>query len=107
AITDGGFEPAVVTVAPGSVIEWVNAGEAAHSTMSTADAASAAQAAESWDSGLLNTGESYKRTLATEGTYSYQDASDPSITGTIIVKKASVTEPEPTAKEIFLPLVKK
>ncbi|MEZ4658809.1 MAG: GEVED domain-containing protein [Caldilineaceae bacterium] len=107
AITDGGFEPAVVTVEPGSVIEWVNAGEAAHSTVSAPNVVQAAQGGESWDSGLLNTGESYKRTLTTEGTYSYQDATDPSITGTIIVKKASVTPPEPTAKEIFLPLVQK
>ncbi len=90
-ITDEGFEPSVLTVAPGAVVEFVNMDVALHSSRSTSPAPSYnAEAAElkssdAWDSGLLSSGVSYKRTLTSEGTYTYADAVNPAVTATIIV----------------------
>ena len=68
------------------------------------DPAAAGLSADSagWDSGLLTTGESYKRQLSAEGTYTYRDSANPDATATIIVKQ---TVPVSTAKTIFLPLI--
>ena len=105
-ITDQGFDPAVLTVAAGAVIEFVNMDVALHSSRSTSPAPSyGTQAAElknsdAWDSGLLGGGTSYKRTLTTEGTYTYTDAVNPAITATIIVQKAAATQ-----INLYLPVV--
>ena len=40
AMTDGGFEPSVVTIAPGTVVEWLNAGAAVHASTSITPAVS-------------------------------------------------------------------
>ncbi len=96
-ITAEGFEPGVLTVEPGAVVEFVNMDVAPHSSRSTSPAPSyGAEAAElkssdAWDSGLLGNGAGYKRTLTTEGTYTYADALNPSVTGTIIVQKPVVS----------------
>jgi uncharacterized repeat protein (TIGR01451 family) len=107
AMTDSGFEPAVLTVAPGAVIEWVNTGSEVHTSTTITpavsyegDVLSAAAASTGWDSGLLNTGESYKRQLTTEGVYIYRDAAHPEATATIIVAK-----PEQVMLKVHLPLV--
>ena len=114
-VTDSGFVPAVLAVAPGDIIEWVNVGEGLHSTASnsapTLNEAGAAQAnaaqvnANAWDSGQLNTGDAYKRTLADEGTYEYRDGENPSFTATIIVEEGSSQPPDPTEKTLFLPVI--
>ncbi|MCB0183892.1 MAG: carboxypeptidase regulatory-like domain-containing protein, partial [Caldilineaceae bacterium] len=78
-ITDSGFEPAVITVEPGSVIEWINTGLEVHSSTSITpsvsfDGVSAAGGTADnggWDSGQLTTGESYKRQMNQEGTFIY------------------------------------
>lgn len=111
-ITDSGFEPSVITVAPGTVIEWINAGTTVHSSssitpsVSYGDPAAAGLTAGSagWDSGLLTTGESYKRQLNTEGTYIYRDSVNPDATATIIVKQVAPTE---TATMLYLPVISK
>jgi len=97
-ITAEGFDPAVLTVEPGAVVEFVNMDVALHSSRSTSPAPSyGAEAAElkssdAWDSGLLGNGTGYKRTLTSEGTYTYTDALNPSVTGTIIVQKAAAVQ---------------
>lgn len=90
-ITANGFSPAVVTVAPGSVVEFVNLDTSDHS-------ASGAQ----WDSGVLGIGDSYKFKLSTAGSFSYSDGADASSTATITVGDV----PQATQK-VFLPVVQK
>lgn len=109
-VTDDGFEPAVITVEPGSVIEWTNVGDGLHTTTSVTPTVSygGSQAAGvndsgAWDSGLLTPGSSYKRQLSTEGTYTYRDSENPAFTATIVVAKAA--EQPTTNSTIFLPLV--
>ncbi|MFN8440337.1 MAG: GEVED domain-containing protein [Caldilineaceae bacterium] len=107
SVSNSGFEPAVITVEPGTVIEWINSGNEVHSSVSITPSASmpaangAGVSADSgaWDSGLLQTGESYKRQLDTEGTYTYQDATNPTNSAIVIVKKAEATQ------KVFLPVV--
>ena len=97
-ITAEGFDPAVLTVEPGAVVEFVNMDVAFHSSRSTSPApsftpqAAELQSSDAWDSGLLGNGASYKRTLTTEGTYTYADAVNPAVTATIIVEKAAALQ---------------
>ncbi|MEZ4674440.1 MAG: GEVED domain-containing protein [Caldilineaceae bacterium] len=110
-LTDDGFEPAVVTVEPGAVIEWTNIGDGLHTSTSvtpavTHDGSQAAGAGDNgaWDSGLLTPGSSYKRQLTQEGTYTYRDSENPAFTATIIVAEAD--EPPVTkSNTLFIPLV--
>ncbi|RME65112.1 MAG: hypothetical protein D6790_02305, partial [Caldilineae bacterium] len=105
-ITAEGFDPPVLTVAPNTVIQFTNMDAVVHSSTSITPTAeyqpSAAQlkSSDAWDSGLLNPGESYKRKLTSEGTYTYVDATNPAVTGTIIVQAATTPE-----QKIFLPTV--
>ena len=57
-----------------------------------------------WDSGLLTTGESYKRQLTVEGTYTYRDSTNPDATATIIVKQSA---PVQTVRMLYLPMIRK
>jgi uncharacterized repeat protein (TIGR01451 family) len=108
AISDNGFEPAVLTVAPGTVIEWINASEGVHSSTSITPAvkyegvAAASLNADSgaWDSGLLQTGESYKRQLNAVGVYTYTDSVNPENMATVIV-----ATPQLSDRRIFLPVI--
>lgn len=112
SITENGFEPAVITVEPGTVLEWINAGTEVHSSTSItpsvsfddATAAGVTAGSAGWDSGLLTTGESYKRQLTTEGTYIYRDSANPDATATIIVKAST---PVVTESKIYLPMIQK
>lgn len=107
AMTDSGFEPSIVTVAPGTVVEWLNADTSVHSSTSItpsvffsgADVAAAAVNG-AWDSGLLDASETYKFKFDTLGVYSYRDAADPTATATIIVAEPVVVE-----KKLFLPII--
>lgn len=80
-----------MTVAPGSVIEWVNVDLTGHSA--TGDA---------WDTGRLEAGESYRVQLSSAGTLTYQDAANPRNTATIIVAGGSSAADD---GQIFLPLI--
>ena len=105
-ITDEGFDPAVLTVAPGAVVEFVNMDVVLHSSRSTSPApsysleAAELKSSDAWDSGLLGSGASYKRTLTTEGTYIYADAVNPAITATIIV-----AQPATPQTSLYLPSI--
>lgn len=104
-VTDSGFEPSVLEVEKGSVIEWINVGENSHSTTSTDAQVSAAGVATSWDSGLLETGESFKQTVTTEGTITYMDSENPDQSGVVIIGEGPTIPTQPTQKSVFLPLV--
>ena len=90
-ISEQGFAPAVVTVPPDAVIEWINVGLAEHSVMGT-----------TWDSGLLAPGASYKIQLATPGTATYRDSQDTLTRGTLIV---NASEAPTGSNTLFLPIV--
>ena len=77
-IEDFDFKPGVfgVAVPPGTTITWTNNGPTAHST--TADNGT-------WDSGLLNAGDSYSFTFDTPGVYWYFCRPHPFMRGTITI----------------------
>ncbi len=105
-VSADGFSPAVVTVKPGAVIEWVNLDTNSHTTTSDDLVQSAtSNATTSWDSGLLAAGDSYKFRLNTEGTFTYVDQTDPANTATIIVSSSASGNGSSTA--IYLPLVQR
>ncbi|MCB0071566.1 MAG: DUF11 domain-containing protein [Caldilineaceae bacterium] len=102
-ISEDGFVPATLEVAPGTAVEWRNLGLDAASTQSTNGTVTGAAAhATSWDSGLLLSGEAHKVLFSEEGTFTYIDAEDPSKTAVI-----RVAQPAPPAdgNTVFLPLV--
>ncbi len=76
---DNTFSPALLRVSPGDTIRWVNAGEVGHTTTTYhpdlyGKALGIPQGAQSWDSGILNAGESWSYTVpegAPAGTYAY------------------------------------
>jgi len=77
SITISGFAfvPATLTVAPGTTVTWTNQDTVAH-IVKFADQAS----------GYLHTGESYRRTFTTTGTFDYQCGVHPGMTGKIVVQ---------------------
>ena len=71
------FAPASVTIKVGDTITWMNVGNIPHTT--TADPAKAMTAsnvalpsgAKTWDSGMLNGGQSFSHTFDVAGVYKY------------------------------------
>ncbi len=84
------FNPSTVTIDPGDTVVWNNTSDLPH-TVTASD--------NSWDSGNLNTGQSYSRTFTTPGTYTYYcryhgTAAGAGMAGTVVVRGA---EQQPTA----------
>ncbi len=111
SVGPNGFDPAVLTVPAGSIIEWVNVDSGEHTSTSFTlnPTASRAEAnaptfapMASWDSGLLAGGESYKHQLDTVDTYTYADGASPIHQATIIV-----TQAQPAQNLVYLPLVRR
>jgi plastocyanin len=75
-IADFSFGPATIDVAAGGSVEWTNAGIAPH-TVTAKD--------ESFKSGMLETGSTFRQTFATPGTYEYVCAVHPDMAGTVQV----------------------
>ena len=70
------FEPATLTVAPGSTVRWFNDDALPH-TVTAADS--------SWDSGNLAPGGTFEHQFDSPGTYAYLCRYHPGQTGTIVV----------------------
>ena len=70
------FEPATLTIAPGSTVRWFNDDSLPH-TVTATDA--------SWDSGNLAPGSRFERRFDSPGTYAYLCRYHPGQTGTIVV----------------------
>lgn len=70
------FNPASITVAPGTTVVWTNRDNVAHTV--TADDGS-------WGSGTLAQGGMFSHTFTTAGTYAYHCAIHPGMTGSVIV----------------------
>jgi plastocyanin len=71
------FSPPALTVKVGDTISWTNTGALVHTV--TADDGS-------FDSGLLNTGESWSHTFSTPGTYAYHCTPHPWMKATVVVQ---------------------
>lgn len=75
------FEPADVTIKQGETITWVNASPIPHTTTgdpeknpvkeTRPELARLPPGAQSWDSGLLNEGQSFSHTFTVTGKYQY------------------------------------
>jgi plastocyanin len=104
-ISEFGYEPAVLAVKPGDVIEWVNLDGDGHSTTSFKEAGAAATSVGevAWDSGLLATGESYKFRAGAEGVYAYSDRANAANSATLIVDDGA--DGPGLDISVFLPLV--
>lgn len=87
-IVDFSFTPTGITVAAGTSVRWVNIGAKKHTV--TADDSS-------FDSGLLATGDTFTRTFATAGTFTYYCDVHPEMTGTVTVAGSSGSSPTPAA----------
>jgi plastocyanin len=79
-IRDFTFLPDTLRVRPGTTVTWVNC-EAASVEPHTSTGAGG-----TWDSGLLDPGQSFARTFSATGTNAYFCQPHPSMTGTIIVQ---------------------
>lgn len=71
------FEPSTVTIKPGQTVEWTNPSRLVHTV--TADPEKVADRehvqlpgeAETFDSGVIRPGETYRQTFTVPGTYRY------------------------------------
>jgi plastocyanin len=77
AASDDKFEPATVTIAPGTTVRWTNKGTHKHTVTSATGA---------WDSGDLAAGQVYTATFTRPGTFEYFCKHHKDMKGTIIVK---------------------
>ena len=69
SIVDFAFNPPTVTVPVGATVTWVNNGQAPHTT--TSGTPGAANAGAIWDSGTLQSGQSFSFTFTSAGTFPY------------------------------------
>jgi plastocyanin len=78
SITDNGFEPKTITIAPGTTVRWVNNGSKTHTVSSDA---------KLFDSGELNHRSSFSHTFDRAGTFYYHSSIEPNkMPGEVIVK---------------------
>jgi plastocyanin len=75
-IVDYAFQPAVLTVQVGEIVEWENTGSAEHTTTSDTGL---------WDSGTLSPSQKFQFLFTTPGTYPYHCSFHVEMNGTIIV----------------------
>ncbi len=73
------FDPPELTIAPGTIVTWSNRDDVPHTATSTAKP-------RIFDSGALDTDQSFSHTFTTPGTFEYFCAVHPKMTGRIIVK---------------------
>ncbi len=96
SIADFSFAPATLTVAQGATVTWTNNGLARH-TVAADDG--------SFHSPDVRNGQTYSRTFATPGTYTYLCDIHPEMKGTIAVTGAGGTPPPPPAPTTAPPAV--
>ena len=76
-IVDLAFDPPSIQVTTATTVRWTNTGEAPH-TVTAEDA--------SFDSGTLDSGETFEQTFATAGTFAYVCQVHPEMTGVVEVR---------------------
>ncbi|MFN4218479.1 MAG: cupredoxin domain-containing protein [Candidatus Bipolaricaulia bacterium] len=80
SIVDFAFTPKTITVPVGTTVRWTNNGSAPHTVTSTSSP-------RAFDSGTLNSGDSFEFTFKTAGQFPYRCSIHPSMTGTVIVEQ--------------------
>ena len=80
SIIDLTFEPAAIEIDAGGVVTWTNDDDGIPHTVTARDGA--------FDSGVLESGDSFSQTFATPGSYDYFCAIHPTMTGTVVVRDA-------------------
>lgn len=83
ASTGWGFAPLSLTVLVGDTVTWTNHGTQAHTVT----------AAEAFDSGVINSGESWSHTFTTPGTVEYLCTLHPWMKGTVVVVAGATPTP--------------
>jgi plastocyanin len=78
SIQNFAFSPATVTVKVGTTITWTNRDQDAHTVTATK---------RSFHSATLNTGDTFRHTFTTPGTYQYLCTIHPFMTATVVVTK--------------------
>lgn len=73
------FEPASITVEPGTKVTWVHGGRMPHTITGNA---------EGLGSSTLQQGQSYSHTFTDSGLYNYYCSIHPSMTGSVVVKES-------------------
>jgi plastocyanin len=73
-IVDNRYRPASITIDRGTVVKWVNRGNNTHTSTSN-----------SWDSGRISPGDSFKKKFRRRGTFSYHCTIHATMMGTITV----------------------
>jgi plastocyanin len=76
-IRDNSFAPGTRRVTLGSTVRWTNEGSSPHTSTALAD---------EWDSGNLNSGQSYEHTFEAAGSFDYECIYHDGMTGTIVVE---------------------
>jgi plastocyanin len=84
SIIDFAFQPASVTVPVGATVTWTNNGMAPHTSTSSAGG---------WNSGTLNSGQSFSFTFSRAGSFSYICTIHPQMMGTVVVQAAAGAAP--------------
>lgn len=84
AIKDFAFGPATLTVPVGATVTWTNEDEEPHTVFSTDNA---------FKSQALDTDEKFSFTFKKAGTYKYFCSVHPKMVGTVVVGKATKSEP--------------
>lgn len=80
SIVDFAFTPKTITVPVGTTVRWTNNGSAPHTVTSTSSP-------KAFDSGTLNSGDTFQHTFTTAGQFPYRCNIHPSMTGTVIVEQ--------------------
>jgi plastocyanin len=75
-VTEKGFQPASVAIKVGTNVIWSNSDTKTHSVVLSKDT----------ESGPIKPGGTAQHVFDKAGTYKYRDGSNPSLTGTVIVK---------------------
>lgn len=75
-ITNFSFQPALVTISPGQMIEWVNMPDSVAHTVT----------GQGFDSGVIGRGGSWIHTFTTPGDFPYGCSIHPSMKGTVRVR---------------------
>jgi plastocyanin len=73
------FSPQVLTVAPGTTVTWLNRDDVPHTATSS-------DSPRKFNSGAMDTDETFSHAFTRPGTYRYYCAVHPKMTATIIVK---------------------
>jgi plastocyanin len=88
SIVSRAYQPATLTIAAGQTVTWANRALTPHTVTAVGG---------QFDSGRIDTGESFSVTFATPGTFAYTCTIHPSMHGTVVVLAASAPGSQPSA----------